>query len=258
MKLFVVLTSLVAAVSAAPAAAAAAPKVLICSDSTTADYAAGSVLQGWGHYLKNYLNIGVENLAVNGRSTRSYINEGKWKTLLDSTNAGDFVIIEMGHNDDVDPKTDTNDRGTLPGAGEETVVVTTSKGTKETVHTFGWYLRKMIADVKAKNAVPVISGMVPRNYWKGNTLQADWPFADTAKQVAQMAGVQYADHTKYSVAAFQALGPTKAKTYFPNDNTHTNPAGAQINTKAFAQAVKCGSKLSLASHLNANGQAVSC
>lgn len=47
MKLFVVLTSLVAAVSAAPAAAAAAPKVLICSDSTTADYAAGSVLQGY-------------------------------------------------------------------------------------------------------------------------------------------------------------------------------------------------------------------
>lgn len=200
----------------------------------------------------------MSNLAVNGRSTRSFINEGKWTSLLASTNAGDFVIIEMGHNDDVDPTTDTKDRGTLTGSGEETVVVTTSTGTKETVHTFGWYLRKMIADVKAKNAVPIISGMVPRNYWTGNTLQANWPFANTAKEVAQKAGVQYVDHTKYSVAAFQALGPTKAKTYFPNDNTHTNPAGAQINTKTFAQGVKCGSKISLASYLNADGKAVSC
>lgn len=212
----------------------------------------------WGYYLTSYLTISVHNLAVNGRSTRFFINEGRWSSLLYSTNAGDFVIIEMGHNDDVDPATDTKDRGTLPGAGEETVVVTTSTGAKETVHTFGWYLCKMVADVQAKNAVPVISGMVPRNYWTGNTLQADWPFADTAEQVAQKAGVQYVDHTKYSVAAFQAMGPTKAKTYFPNDNMHTNPAGAQINTKTFAQGVKCGSKIGLAAYLNANGKAVSC
>ncbi|KAH6615153.1 rhamnogalacturonan acetylesterase [Boeremia exigua] len=258
MKLFAILTTVVAAVSAAPAAAAATPKVLICSDSTTANYAEGSVLQGWGYYLKNYLTIGVSNLAVNGRSTRSFINEGKWKSLLASTNAGDFVIIEMGHNDDTDPTTDTKDRGTLSGSGEETVVVTTSTGAKETVHTFGWYLRKMIADVKAKNATPIISGMVPRNSWKGTTFKADWPFATTAKEVAQKAGVQYVDHTKYSVAAFQALGSTKTKTYFPNDNTHTNPAGAQINTKTFAQSVKCGSKITLASYLNADGKAVSC
>lgn len=212
----------------------------------------------WGHYAKNYLTISVSNLAASGRSTRSFINEGRWASLLASTNAGDFVIIEMGHNDDVDPRNDTQDRGTLPGSGENTVVVTNSKGVKETVHSFGWYLRKMIADVKAKKGVPIISGMVPRMYWTGNTLQSNWPFANTAKEVAQKAGVQYVDHTKYSVAAFQALGPVKAKTYFPNDSTHTGPAGAQINTKTFAQGVKCGSKISLASYLNAAGKALSC
>ncbi|KAJ8116251.1 hypothetical protein OPT61_g2278 [Boeremia exigua] len=258
MKFSAVLATVVAAVSAAPAAAAATPKILICSDSTTANYAEGSVLQGWGYYLKNYLTISVSNLAVNGRSTRSFINEGKWASLLASTNAGDFVLIEMGHNDDVDPTIDTKDRGTLPGSGEETVTVTTSTGAQETVHTFGWYLRKMIADVKAKKATPIISGMVPRNYWGGDVLQADWPFANTAKDVAQKAKVQYVDHTKYSVAAFQAMGPTESKTYYPNDNTHTNPAGAQINTKTFVQGVKCGSKITLASYLNANGAAVSC
>lgn len=236
----------------------AAPKVLICSDSTTANYAQGSVLQGWGYYLHDYLTIAVSNLAVNGRSTRSYINEGRWTTLLNSVSDGDYVLIEMGHNDDVDPtKETTTARGTLPGIGEETVVVNTSNG-QETVHTFGWYLRKMIADVKAKRGVPVISGMVPRNYWTGDKLQSDWPFANYAKQVAQAAGVLYVDHTKYSVAKFQALGPTKAKTYFPNDNTHTNPAGAIINADAFIQAIKCGGSNKLQQYLNGKGKATTC
>ncbi|KAF1932139.1 carbohydrate esterase family 12 protein [Didymella exigua CBS 183.55] len=236
MKLLAVLSTAIAAVSAVPTAAAA-PKVLICSDSTTANYAEGSVLQGWGYYLHNYLTIPVVNLAVNGRSTRSFINEGKWTALLAQTNPGDFVLVEMGHNDDVDPTTDTRDRGVLPGAGNETIVVTTATGANETVHTFGWYLRSMIADVRAQHAVPVLSGMVPRNYWTGDTLQARWPFADTAQLVARTARVQYVDHTKYGVNALQALGPVQAKTLFPNDNTHTNPAGAVLNAEAFVTGV---------------------
>jgi rhamnogalacturonan acetylesterase len=200
------------------------------------------------------VTLPVSNLAINGRSTRSYINEGRWATLLASTNAGDYVIIEMGHNDDGDPTAgDTYaPRATLPGIGNETVVVG-----GETVHTFGWYLRKMIADVQAKKAVPVLSGMVPRMYFKGDVLQKDWPFADYAKQVAAAAGVSYVDHTKYSVAKFQALGSTKALTYYPNDKTHTNPAGAIINSDAFAQAVKCGSSV-LKPYLNSKGQSGSC
>ncbi|KAM0214171.1 hypothetical protein ACHAPA_006610 [Fusarium lateritium] len=233
-----------------------AKKLLICSDSTTANYATGNPLQGWGFYIGNYTTLTVSNLARNGRSTRSFINEGLWKGLLSTTASGDFVVIEMGHNDDVDPT--TSDRGTLPGTGEETVTVTTSTGSKEVVHTFGWYLRTMIADVKAKGATPIISGMVNRNYWTGNTLQSKWAFADYAKTVANAAGVEYIDHTKYSVATFQALGPTKAKTYFPNDNTHTNWDGANLNTKAFVQAVKykCGQTSTLKQYINAAGNAI--
>ncbi|WYZ37702.1 hypothetical protein EsH8_II_001208 [Colletotrichum jinshuiense] len=240
-------------------ATAAAPKLLICSDSTTANYATGSVLQGWGYYIHNYLSISVTNLAVNGRSTRSFINEGKWSSLLNQTSPGDFVLIEMGHNDDGDPKTDTKDRSTLPGIGEDSVVVTTSTGTQETVHSFGWYLRNMIADVQAKKAIPVLSGMVNRNYWTGNTLRKDWPFADYAKEVAQKAGVPYVDHTNYSVAKWQSLGPTEAKKYFPNDNTHTNWPGAEINAQTFAQALKCGNHTEdLGGYLNAAGKNFEC
>lgn len=162
----------------------------------------------------------------------------------------------MGHNDDGDPT--TSDRATLPGTGENTVTVTTTTGSKEVVHTFGWYLRRMIADVKAKGATPIISGMVNRNYWSGNTLQASWPFADYAKSVADAAGVEYIDHTKYSVALFQAMGATKAKTYFPNDNTHTNWDGAKLNAQTFIQAIKykCGNASKLKSFINSAGNAI--
>ncbi|CAJ2510969.1 Uu.00g065940.m01.CDS01 [Anthostomella pinea] len=239
--------------------AAATPKLLICSDSTTANYAVGNALQGWGYYIGEYLSISVDNLAINGRSTRSFINEGHWSALLDSAAASDFVIIEMGHNDDGDPTTDTDDRATLPGIGNDTVVVTNSTGQQETVETFGWYLRTMIADVRAKDAVPIISGMVNRNYWTGETLQADWPFADYAQQVAEQTAAQWVDHTAYSVEEWQSFGSVEAKTYYPNDNTHTNWDGARINAETFVQAVKyhCGGDSPLKAYLNSNGTAVS-
>jgi len=169
-------------------------------------------------------------------------------------------VIEMGHNDDGDP-TAANDQATLPGIANNSVVVTTTTGASETVYSFGWYLRKMIVDVRAKGGVPILSGMVNRNYWTGATLQSDWPFADYAKEVAAQTAVEYVDHTKYAVNRWQALGATTAKTYFPNDNTHTSPAGAVINAQAFVTAVKCESstlfpKSQVAAYLNSAGMAV--
>jgi rhamnogalacturonan acetylesterase len=162
----------------------------------------------------------------------------------------------MGHNDDGDPT--TSDQATLPGIANNSEVVTTTTGTTETVYSFGWYLRKMIVDVRAKGAVPVLSGMVNRNYWTGEVLQADWPFADYAAQVAAQVAVEYVDHTAYSVARWQEMGSVKAKTYFPNDNTHTNWPGAEINTETFVRAVQCACKTSaLKAYLNSAAGALS-
>lgn len=160
----------------------------------------------------------------------------------------------MGHNDDGDPKTAGDVRSTLPGVGEETVVGANG----EVVHTFGYYLRQMIADVKAKGGIPIISGMIHRNYWKNNVLQSNWPFATYASQVASAAGIEYLDHTKYSVALFQAMGPEKAKTYFPNDNTHTNWPGALLSAETFVTAVKCKAPTSqLKQYLNQKAKNIS-
>jgi rhamnogalacturonan acetylesterase len=177
-----------------------------------------------------YLSITVINLAKNGRSTRSFINEGLWKSLLAQTQPGDFVLIEMGHNDAGDPtKGDKyTDRGTLRGTDSKSVSVQTSKG-KEEVHTFGYYLKNMVKDVQAKQAIPILSGMVPTNSWEGNQMRPaeKFVFAEYSKEVAKTTHVEYLDHTKYSVKRFTALGSTKTKTMFPNDSTHTNAEGAR-------------------------------
>ena len=90
----------------------------------------------------------------------------------------------MGHNDDVDLSTDTADRGTLPGIGDDSVTVTTSTGESEVVYSFGYYLRKMVKDVQTVGGIPLLSGMANRNYWDGTTLQSDWPFATYAQEVS--------------------------------------------------------------------------
>jgi len=163
----------------------------------------------------------------------------------------------MGHNDESDPsKNDKySDRGTLPGLGEESKVVTGENGKPTKVYTFGYYLRVLIANVTALDATPTLSGMVPRNYWKNDALQTVWPMADYAQQQAQRSKIEYLDHTKYSVRAFQKMGKKRADALYPNDRTHTGDEGARINAETFIEAIKCG-KSQLAKHLNDKGQAV--
>lgn len=115
----------------------------------------------------------------------------------------------------------------------------------------------MVADVQKKSAIPILSGMIPRNYWDKNnkTLQSSWPFAEYAKQQAARSKIEFIDHTKYTVNALQALGPTGAGKLFPQDRTHTNDAGAIINAETFVTAVKCRESV-LKGYLSAKGTAV--
>jgi rhamnogalacturonan acetylesterase len=138
--------------------------------------------------MHNFFNLNITNLARGGRSTRSFINEGLWGSLVASIVPGEgtIVLIEMGHNDNGDPTTDTKFRATLPGIGHESVVVASNAtgGTTERVYTFGHYLRKMISDVKHAGGVPILSGMVPIMSWNGGVLETDWAFADYEREVS--------------------------------------------------------------------------
>ncbi|RPB06121.1 rhamnogalacturonan acetylesterase [Choiromyces venosus 120613-1] len=206
--------------------------VFLCSDSTAASYNPQTInIQGFGYYLQPFFKGTFVNRARGGRSTRSFINEGLWTQLLDLTSPGDYVVIEMGHNDNGTPGTGGDvgkDRAVIPGVGEETMVVKNATGADEVVRTFGSYLRQMVADLRAVGAVPVLSGMVPVMTWPdGATLQKTWPFTEYSRNVSKTENVLFLDHTAYSVARFQELGYKEANTFFPNDNTHTNAVGAK-------------------------------
>lgn len=102
---------------------------------------------------------------------------------------GDYVVIEMGHNDNGTPGTGSDvgkDRAVVPGIGNETVTVTNSTGAEEVVRTFGSYLRQMIKDVEDKSATVVLSGMVPTMSWSSDnkTLATVWPFTEYARAVS--------------------------------------------------------------------------
>jgi rhamnogalacturonan acetylesterase len=228
------ISNLTAVAACPPICVSAYPKLLIAGDSTTANYEGGP-LQGWGYFINQYVNLSVFNLAKNGRSTRSFRNEGLWRNLLSLASPGDFVIIEMGHNDNgpvpkiVNKNDTTASRRVLPGTGDETVVQTTGPNQTEIVHTFGWYLKNMIVDVREKKCIPIISSMTPRYNWDNatNTLNADYKYRDYAKTVAEELKAEFVDHNRYSLRELQNLGPVDAKKFFPRDNTHTNAKGAR-------------------------------
>ena len=128
------------------------PTLFIVGDSTVKNSTPGQ--QGWGDPLIKLFDatkINVENHAIGGRSSRTFQTEGRWDRILDAAKAGDFVLVQMGHNDGGSLDDPRARRGSLPGIGEETREIDNPITKKhEVVHTYGWYLHKYIADARAQ------------------------------------------------------------------------------------------------------------
>lgn len=106
---------------------------------------------GWGSEIISLFDpskIHVYNEGRGGRSSSSYIEEGAWSELLKRIQVGDFVIVQFGHNDTANSQ-NYPDRATITGLGEETMQLGVGDA-KKVIHTYGWYLRQYVADVKAK------------------------------------------------------------------------------------------------------------
>src|SRR5262245_41027320 len=128
-----------------------------------------SGLWGWGDRIDKYFDasrINVVNRARGGRSSRSFQTEGLWDAVLADAKKGDFVIIQMGHNDGGALAGDNRERGSIRGIGDDSQEVTLTlgprAGQKEIVHTYGWYLRKYVTDARAKGVTPIICSPIPR------------------------------------------------------------------------------------------------
>ena len=153
-SLAVLVLTLAAVLLVAPTSRAqGVPRLVIAGDSTAANDGTGGPI-GWGVVLPEYFastKIEVLNLARAGRSSRTFYTEGLWQGVLDKLRVGDVVLIQFGHNDGGLINDDKRARGSLPGLGMESQEIDNLQTKKhETVHTFGWYMRRMIDDAKAK------------------------------------------------------------------------------------------------------------
>jgi lysophospholipase L1-like esterase len=215
------------------------PTLFVVGDSTANNNANGG--KGWGDPFVAFFDtskINVLNRARAGRSSRTFLTEGLWDKVLQDLKAGDFVLIQFGHNDG-GPLDAGRARGSLPGLGEETKEVSKPDGTREVVHTFGWYNRKFIADVKAKRATPIILSLTVRNIWKeGKVERGSGSFRQWAEEIAHAEGVPFVDVTSIVADRYEALGEEKVKPLFGPDHTHTSPAGAEFNAESAVAGLK--------------------
>lgn len=220
------------------------PALFIVGDSTVHNTARGIV--GWGDDVVGYFDtnkIIVQNRALGGRSSRTFITQGWWDKVLAVARPGDFVIIQLGHNDG-GPIDDTNRaRGSLRGIGnEETNIFNPVMQKPETGHTYGWYLRKYISDARARGMTPVLCSPVP-HVPKAEVQAGDienWDCVRFAGQVATNENVPFINLNKITMSHYAGMTPAEVKTnYFtPADNTHSSPAGAALNAQSVVEGLR--------------------
>jgi rhamnogalacturonan acetylesterase len=233
------------------------PTLFVVGDSTANNSANGA--RGWGDPFVGYFDptkINVLNRARAGRSSRTFFTEGLWEKVLLEMKAGDFVLIQFGHNDG-GPVDKDRARGSLPGVGEEAQEFTMPNGNKEMVHTFGWYLRKFISDAKAKKVIPIILSLTVRNIWKdGKVERGSGHFGPWAAQVAQSQGVAFLDLTTIVADKYEALGEDNVQPLFAGDHTHTSPNGAELNAASVVSGLKGLKPCLVCGYLSDRGKAV--
>ena len=199
---------------------------------------------GWGHFIREMFDltkINVQNRALGGRSSRTYQTEGLWDKVLADMKPGDFVMMQLGHNDG-GPLNTGRARASLKGNGEETQeVVVEATGNNEVVHTYGWYMRKYCSDAKAKGATPIVLSLIPRTIWKdGKVTRASNDYGKWAAEAAKAEDAHFVDLNGIVADHYDAEGEEKVKNeYFtPIDHTHTSATGAKLNARCVIDGLK--------------------
>ncbi|HWN46797.1 MAG TPA: hypothetical protein VNM71_05535, partial [Steroidobacteraceae bacterium] len=175
------------------------------------------------------------------------------------------VIIQFGHNDsgavNVEPPGSTRPlraRGSIPGIGNESEEIdNVITGKHETVYSFGWYLRKMIADTRAKGATPILLTLTKTNSWHDGRIHCDTEsYRPWTWQTAVNEKVAFVDLTRIIADRFQREGPEAVTAQFIDDTTHTNITGAEANARDVVAGLSAVKGLELRSKLSKRGRAV--
>lgn len=208
--------------------------IYMIGDSTMANKSlkGGNPERGWGFVLPGFFSeeVYIENHAQNGRSTKSFIDEGRWEAVRNKIKKGDYVFIQFGHNDE---KVDA-ERHTDPGS------------------TFDDNLRRFINDTREQGGIPVLfNSIVRRNFVDGTLTDTHGEYREAPRHVAQEMNVPFIDHNRLTHEWVASLGDEASRKYFmwvtPNtlaccpkgkkDNTHLNVRGAKVVASLAVQAL---------------------
>jgi lysophospholipase L1-like esterase len=228
--------------------------IFLIGDSTMASSNNPNTI-GWGVPFPQFCDttqVNIINKARGGRSTRTFNFEGLWEAAKKEFQSGDFVFIQFGHNDagNIDK---AKYRGSLKGNGDETQTITRDSSITETVHTYGWYLKKMIQETKEKGAIPIILSLTPRNEWPNNKVERRTEtYVKWAKEVATAEDAFYIDVNDLVAKKYEALGKEKVKDFFPQDHTHTNLEGATFTALTIAETLKKAKNIGLKDYISIN------
>ena len=262
------------------------PSLILVGDSTVRNgHGKGADgLWGWGAPIADLFDsakINVVNRAIGGLSSHTYVSQGHWANTLALIKPGDFVLIQFGHNDGglnlpgalpvpdqglppgATPPTPPagrgpNSRGSLPGVGEETLEVENPfTHQSDLVHTFGWYLRKYIADVRAKGATPILCSLVPRKIWVDSHIRRNTDtYRGWTQSVAEAEHVPFVDLNEIIARRYDALGPAAVDPLFGDPHTHTTWAGAVLNAEAVVSGLRALPHHPLDRYLSPKGKAI--
>lgn len=237
------------------------PMVFLCGDSTGKNEDSNpDGMWGWGSQGYTVFDANkcvFQNQAKAGRSTRTYIDEGRWDEVYNSLQKGDVVLIQFGHND-IGGIKDGKERGVIASAKDSCAVYRMeSSGIYQVIYSYGWYLKKMIRDTQEKGAIPVLLSLTPRNEWhegNGHSRGFIYPvkektgksyierrnetYGSWCRTVARETGCEFVDIHNITANALDKMGPKKAASYFKNDHTHTSLKGAQLNAQSLAKGLR--------------------
>lgn len=234
------------------------PTLWVIGDSTVKNGGdtGGNGQWGWGNPIAAYFDkekLNVQNRALGGTSSRTFYRDN-WPRVLAEVKAGDYLIMQFGHNDDGPVNDDFRARGTMRDNGDEVQEIDNLLTKKhEVVHSYGWYLRAMVNEAKEKGAVMgMICSPIPRNNWRDGKMTHS-AYDTVAEAAAKQIGAAYIDLNERVIKKYEPLGQQKVTdTYFPEkEGTHTDWAGAVLNAETIVDAMK-DQKLQITQYLLAN------
>jgi lysophospholipase L1-like esterase len=203
--------------------------IFIAGDSTAAANPAHSPYAGWGQMLSEFVGLDVKNQAASGRSSKSFIDEGRLDEIAVTIRQGDYLLIQFGHNDE---KSEDQSRFTDP---------------------YGTYkdcLSQYIAVAWKTGAKPVLLSPVSRRYFEnGRIVNSHGVYPEAMKQLAEQEKVSFIDTCEQTRILYEQMGEEESKSLFawyllvprpdgPPDHTHYSHKGAKAIAAIVAQELR--------------------